>query len=210
MILPIAVCGIALMGLLRAEKCQARWGVWLCKPVAATSYVWAAVAVGALDSNYGRWVLGALCLCWWGDVLLIPKNRRAWFRAGIVVFLLGHIGYIGAFLQLDPGWQGAGIGLLVAGALAWVIAKWLAPQLPAGFRRLVAAYVAVICTMLVTAFAAATGAGSARIALGASLFALSDVFVARDRFVAASFVNRALGLPLYFAAQLILASTVAG
>jgi len=62
---------------------------------------------------------------------------------------------------------------------------------------------------LVTAFGAADGVDRWAIALGAAMFALSDVSVARDRFVAKAFVNRAWGLPLYFAAQLILASTVA-
>jgi hypothetical protein len=62
--------------------------------------------------------------------------------------------------------------------------------------------------MLVAAFATADGSGIWTIALGASLFAISDLSVARDRFVARAFVNRLWGLPLYFAAQLILASTV--
>jgi hypothetical protein len=44
---------------------------------------------------------------------------------------------------------------------------------------------------------------------GAVLFALSDVFVARDRFVHSGFANRQWGLPLYFLAQLILAASVA-
>jgi hypothetical protein len=38
---------------------------------------------------------------------------------------------------------------------------------------------------------------------------LSDLSVARDRFVAPGFVNRAWGLPTYFAAQLLLAASVA-
>jgi hypothetical protein len=40
------------------------------------------------------------------------------------------------------------------------------------------------------------------------LFNLSELAGARHRFVANSFANRAWGLPLYFAAQLVLASTV--
>jgi hypothetical protein len=41
------------------------------------------------------------------------------------------------------------------------------------------------------------------------MFYASDLSVARDRFVVFRFSNRAWGLPLYFGAQLILASTVA-
>jgi len=46
------------------------------------------------------------------------------------------------------------------------------------------------------------------IVAGVLLFALSDVFVARDRFVKAEAINAKLGLPIYFAAQLLLASSV--
>ena len=60
--------------------------------------------------------------------------------------------------------------------------------------------------------ALSVGAGSATgqpvhfiAALG---FAISDVSVARDRFVAPGFVNAAWGLPLYFASQLAFASSV--
>jgi len=41
---------------------------------------------------------------------------------------------------------------------------------------------------------------------GAVLFWLSDLAVARDRFVRPGFVNPLVGLPLYYAAQLLLAS----
>jgi len=41
---------------------------------------------------------------------------------------------------------------------------------------------------------------------GALMFLVSDLAVARDRFVAQGFINRLWGLPLYYAAQLVLAS----
>lgn len=43
---------------------------------------------------------------------------------------------------------------------------------------------------------------------GAVLFYLSDLAVARDRFVKSSFLNRALGLPTYYLGQLLLAFTI--
>lgn len=208
-LLPLFVCAVAVVGLLVAERVQSRLGVWLTKPVAAGAYVWLALGQGALGSLYGRWLLMGLVLCWWGDILLIPKDRRSWFRLGIVSFLAGHLAYIVAFLELPKGWLGLVVGCVLAAALAWFVLGWLGPKLPAGFRRLVVIYVAVICCMLVAALTSADGSGIGSIALGASLFALSDISVARDRFVAKAFVNRAWGLPLYFAAQLILASTVA-
>ena len=44
-----------------------------------------------------------------------------------------------------------------------------------------------------------------RIALGATAFFLSDIAVARNRFVAPGFTNRAWGLPLYYVGQVLLA-----
>jgi uncharacterized membrane protein YhhN len=46
-------------------------------------------------------------------------------------------------------------------------------------------------------------------AVGALLFYLSDLAVARHRFVHPAFVNRAIGLPLYYVGQLLIALTIA-
>jgi uncharacterized membrane protein YhhN len=43
--------------------------------------------------------------------------------------------------------------------------------------------------------------------VGALAFTASDISVARDRFARHEFLNRAWGLPLYYAAQLLIAST---
>ena len=206
---PVVVCAVAVGALLVAEARHSRPAVWLTKPVTAGAYVWAVIEWGAWGSGYGRWLLLGLVLSFLGDVLLIPRSRRRWFRSGILAFLLAHVAYVVAFLQLPIGMAGLVLGNLCAAGLAWLVLTWLIPRLSAGFRRLVMAYVAVICAMLVVAFASADGSGIWTIALGASLFAISDLSVARDRFVARAFVNRLWGLPLYFAAQLILASTVA-
>ncbi len=45
-------------------------------------------------------------------------------------------------------------------------------------------------------------------AAGALLFYLSDLMVARQRFVQASYLNRAFGLPTYYLGQLLLAMTI--
>ena len=45
--------------------------------------------------------------------------------------------------------------------------------------------------------------------VGAVMFYGSDLAVARDRFVAPGFSNRAWGLPLYYAAQLVIAASTA-
>lgn len=55
---------------------------------------------------------------------------------------------------------------------------------------------------------AVAGSSNLVIYAGAALFYLSDLAVARHRFVAPGPENKLIGLPLYYAAQLILASTV--
>lgn len=70
----------------------------------------------------------------------------------------------------------------------------------------VVAYVLVITTMVALAAGAASEHRSWALLVGAVAFYLSDLSVARDRFVAPGFANRVWGLPLYFFAQLLLAS----
>ncbi len=50
--------------------------------------------------------------------------------------------------------------------------------------------------------------GRNMILLGAISFYLSDLFVARDRFLKDAFVNRLVGLPLYYLGQFLLAFSV--
>jgi len=75
-------------------------------------------------------------------------------------------------------------------------------------------YVAAIVAMVVAALAvwranALPAPQCNRLALGASLFFVSDLAVARDRFVARAFVNRLWGLPAYYIAQLLVAWALA-
>jgi uncharacterized membrane protein YhhN len=67
-------------------------------------------------------------------------------------------------------------------------------------------YVVVLCTMVVAALSLPGRVGGGwTFAIGASLFAVSDLAVARERFVADTFTNKAWGLPTYYAGQLCVA-----
>ena len=66
----------------------------------------------------------------------------------------------------------------------------------------------VILLMCALAAGHATAQAAWAILVAALLFAASDIAVARDKFVAAAFINRAWGLPTYYAAQLMLAWSV--
>ncbi len=206
--LPVLVCFVALVGLLVAERLDSAPGRAIAKPIAASAFVWAGIAWGGLDTVYGRWLLTGLMLCWLGDALLLPAGQSIWFQLGIAAFLLGHVAYALSFvhLGLDPA-ASIGFGLALAMAAAFAL-RWLRPHVPAAFRAAVVAYVIIISAMVVAALSAVAQGAPVAIAIGAVGFALSDLSVARDRFVSPGFANGAWGLPAYFASQLVLAYSI--
>ena len=204
---PYLLCAVAVAGLLWAEYRGSRQGLWLAKPVASLAFIWAGIAAGALDSTYGQWILLGLVLCLLGDVLLIPHDRPAVFRAGVFAFLGGHVAYSAAFLtQPLDGFGLAGGAVLLAVVVGGVL-RWLASSLPADMAWPVRIYMIVIGVMSALACGVTAAGGPWAVAVGALAFTASDVSVARDRFVRHEFLNRAWGLPLYYGAQLLLAAT---
>jgi uncharacterized membrane protein YhhN len=202
---PLVVCALAVAGLLAAERRESRLGAWLAKPVASLAFVVTAVLSGALDAPYGRWVVLALLLCFAGDLLLIPLARPKVFRAGVFAFLAGHLAFILAFLTRPLSVLGTVIAAIFVGTALYATWRWLRSSLSAEWRAPVLSYLVVIGVMTTLACGVAAGGGPVSVMLGAVAFAVSDVSVARDRFVRPSFMNRAWGLPLYYAAQLLLA-----
>lgn len=206
----IVLCAVACGLLLWCERRAWRPGIWSFKMLAASAFVATALSAGALESVYGQIVLIGLGLCWLGDLLLIPQRSEAAFLAGIGSFLLGHVAYTVAFFTLPL----SGGALAVAGAAVAVLGvfvlRWLRPHLDGIFRAAVPAYIVVIGAMLATAIATFAAGATAGIAIGAAMFAVSDLSVARNRLIREDFATVAWGLPLYFAGQLVLACSVAG
>jgi uncharacterized membrane protein YhhN len=179
------------------------WRAWAAKTVASTCFVALAVHNNAFSSNYGIFVLGALALSWIGDILLLSP-RGGLLLAGIAAFLLAHIAFAIAFatLTLDPS-------VFVAALTFWNVAallliRWLWKYLAGTKRIAVIAYLAVITVVAALAFAT----GSPIISSAAAFFAVSDISVARDRFVKRSIANRAWGIPLYYLAQVLFAMSL--
>ncbi len=161
--------------------------------------------------SYWLWIVLGLVLCLAGDVCL-ALNQEAAFKAGLAAFLLGHVAYLVAFsgmasLSALVSWR----SLVVAAASGGVF-LWLRPHL--GRMLLpVAAYIAVISLMVMGAWAVyneptLSPRGPRMLLVGAAAFYLSDLFVARDRFVSPGWINRVLGLPLYYLGQFLLAFSV--
>lgn len=204
----MGLCAVGVAMTLLADRSGRKWLEWAGKPLAALCFVLVGLLSGALETRYGLWVLLGLLLGAAGDVLLIPLNRPRVFLAGMNAFLLGHVAYVVAFamLELDAGGAAtAGLLMIIAGI---ALGRWLLPQTPGEFQLPVLSYLGVIGVMVVVAVSAVAAGAHWLIALGAIGFALSDVSVARDRFVQASFVNRVWGLPLYFASQMMIAASV--
>jgi uncharacterized membrane protein YhhN len=199
----------AVAGYLYGEASARRFVCWISKPLASAGFIAAAIAAGAGASDYGRVLLAALVLSWWGDVLLLPRTG-AWFLAGLVAFLLGHVAFAVAFLVrgIDPAATAvAVVPLALVGAF---IVRRLWPNIPVKLRGPVVAYFVVITTMVALSFGAWRAGAGPLVPAAAVAFWLSDLSVARDRFTNAGFWNRLWGVPLYYVAQLAFAVTAAG
>ncbi|MFN3257778.1 MAG: lysoplasmalogenase family protein [Ilumatobacter sp.] len=194
------------VGLVVADARGSRLRV-VAKPAASMCFLAAAVAVGALDSAYGAWVFVALVLSAIGDVALLGSATPA-FLLGLGSFLLGHVAYTVGFAVrgLDVGWVFAAAALLAVPLM--VVLRWLLPHAES-MRGPVIAYAAVISAMVAAAAGTFGFDVDARILIGALAFYVSDLAVARDRFVTPGPTNRLWGLPLYYAAQFLLAWSAA-
>ncbi len=181
----------------------------VAKPLASAGFIAVAWTAGAVDHAYGQAVLVALALCWIGDVCLLSR-REGWFLGGLGAFLLGHVAFAAAFVI-----RGVAVGWVLASAVALVgiamlVRRWLSPHVPAKMRGPVDAYIVVITVMVALAAGTTAAGGSATILIGAVAFFLSDLSVARERFVRSALINRLWGLPMYYVAQIVLASTAGG
>ncbi len=208
-LMPALVCAASVALLLHAVRRGSQRGVWIWKPLAAASFLVAASVWGAPASHYGRLILLGLALSACGDLLLIPRAADVWFAFGLFAFLAGHLAYAAAFLSLPQSPVALVAAALAVGLSTWRVGAWLGPHLPTHLRVPVYCYFVAIGAMVALSLGA-IGAGAPLAAgAGAVGFMASDLSVARERFVSASFVNAAWGLPLYFGSQLLLAWSAA-
>jgi uncharacterized membrane protein YhhN len=197
------VAGLAVF--LAAER--RRWPVpaFVGKLLASFGFLalgWSRLRAG---STVDAFLVLGLALSLAGDLLLLAPRRLA---PGLAAFLFAHVAYLAAFHALVPAreWPFALAAPAVsASALA---TAWLWPHL-GRMRPAVLAYIAVITAMVWGALATGSaGALPAGAAGGAVLFYLSDLAVARQRFIRPSFRVRAVGLVAYYAGQVLLALAV--
>jgi uncharacterized membrane protein YhhN len=200
-----AFTALATIALVAAELVHVPWAYRLCKVLASTGFVGLAVAAGAFAHAYGVTMLVGLALAWVGDVCLLARGSRRAFVAGLGAFALAHVAYAVGFAQLGPRWPIAGLAAAGLALPAWRVLRWLAPHVPARLRVPVRSYVVIISAMLAMAVGGFAGDARLLVLAGAFGFYLSDLFVARERFVRPGPLNRLCGLPLYYGAQICLA-----
>ncbi len=195
----LAAGAASLPGLLWAEAGERPVARAAFKSACSGGFLVLALSLG-IDSAYARWVLVALVLSAVGDLALLSEARR-FFLAGLVAFLLAHVAYCVAFAPASRPSPWTALALLAAAA---GVLRWLWPGL-GEMRAPVVVYCAVISLMLWLAL----GVGQDVVRAGAALFYVSDLAVARQKFVAPGVGNRLVGLPLYYAGQYLLAWSIA-
>jgi len=161
--------------------------------------------------SYFTYMLIGFILCLGGDVLLIFPQRKA-FLLGLVSFLLGHVLYVVAFFNISQISSPAWIVTLIIVCVSIGVFFWLKPHLGSMMVPVIL-YIVVITSMVIGAGSVLfdstlSPTGTKVVFIGALLFYLSDLFVARHRFIKPEFINRMVGLPLYYSGQFLLAFSV--
>ncbi|MBL8922997.1 MAG: lysoplasmalogenase [Myxococcaceae bacterium] len=207
-----AVALLLLVVLLWSERLPASWPRAVLKALLSGGFLFSAWSQVGAPGPFRAWMLPGFALCLCGDVLL-ASPKRLFFTLGLGAFLLGHVAYAAAFISIAeaPGFVTLTTALASV-VMIGVVLRWLWPHL-GKLRVPVIAYVTAISVMLCGAAAVAASArwlvaGRALVLVGALAFYVSDLFVARHRFVAPAFVNRAAGLPLYYVGQYLLAHSL--
>jgi uncharacterized membrane protein YhhN len=203
---------VLLIGLLYAAKKESTLGTLVTKPLLSLLFIAVVLIVPQTNPKYFCSILAGLIFCMLGDVFLIFVNSKKLFMAGLASFLIGHIFYgIAFFTTSSPGVLTLGVAIVTIAVSSTIFIK-LRPYL--GKMTIpVFAYVVIITVMVI---GAATLMGDTRLGsigrslafFGAIFFYCSDMFVARQRFVKKDFINRLIGLSLYYVGQFMIAYSV--
>jgi uncharacterized membrane protein YhhN len=202
---------ILLAGLLYFEKKGNQNGKLPTKTILSCLFIFTAIVQTHAIPVYYHVLLLGLIFCLGGDVLLaLPQDKM--FFLGLVSFLLGHVFYVLSFFYIAGMSQWTWIGCLVGLPVSGLVFVWLRPYLGTMMIPVIA-YIVVITVMVVGAWTVLgdsqlNHAGRLLVFMGAVSFYFSDLFVARDRFLKSQFVNRLIGLPMYYLGQFLLAFSV--
>ena len=184
--------------------------VYLFKPLTTLLIILlaASLPVGPA-SRYRLAILLGLSLSLLGDVLLVLPGDR--FVAGLAAFLTAHLAYLAAFTAKAPFGALPGAFLPYAAAETPIlILAW--PKFQPRMRFPVMAYTVVLAAMAAQALGQAVlGPSPPAIsaAVGAALFVFSDSALVVNRFVRSFRLSPLVVLTTYYAAQTLIALSVA-
>lgn len=195
--------GVLLASMLRDSV---PWLMWMFKPLIIPVLAWWWITARRGDQRLGqRYFMVAMAGSWWGDVALMFPGDGA-FIMGLIGFLIGHLGFIGAFSRPGPP-PGArrvpwgAIAALVACGLLLLLVLW---NNLGALRLPVMVYAGVLVTMASVAVGlrgrVRTGAYP-WLAMGAVLFVVSDSLIALNKFGGAFFGAGFFVLLTYLIAQ---------
>ena len=193
---------------IRAEYGGARERVYLFKPLTVIFII--AIAFQSNASAYKHLILAGLVFSLAGDIfLMLPRDR---FIAGLVSFLIAHLFYIAAF-KMDGALVGPASLLTAALLLVYggVMLRLLFPHL-GKMKVPVIVYMLVILMMVWQAsnrFMNVRLMSGVTALAGACLFAASDSALALNRFRRGFTSAQLLILSTYYAAQWLIALSVA-
>jgi len=208
----VIILGIILLcGVLHFEKKKNRIPRIIAKFTLSFLFVLTALLQPRPIPVYFNYLLVGLIFCLVGDVCLALPQKKA-FMGGLVVFLLGHVLYIFSFSSLVPVSKWFSLWALIIVAISALIFFWLRLHLKSMMIP-VLIYILVITIMAIGALAVFWKStfqisGRALILIGALCFYISDIFVARHRFIKEEYRNRLVGLPLYYTGQFMLAFSI--
>ena len=186
--------------------------IWvaLFKPLSSLGFLifaYAGWVEGQQDIIYQWAIWVALLLSALGDVLLIKQDDKA-LLLGLAAFLLAHVAYcVACLLEIYSVFYFSILVMisLVGGVFAY---RYFKTSIPHDLQKATIAYIIVIAMMVASALNYAYVIESVPLAIAAVAFWWSDISVANARFMQAGFVNRLWGLPLYYLAQILFASTL--
>lgn len=185
----------------------------IAKSIASACFVSFAYLLG-IHSEYDTFIFLGLVFSLLGDIFLISTKKKI-FLLGLFAFLIAHIFYVFAFLpkfQFSYFWL---ISLSIPLILTALFYRRI-ENLLGNLKIPVIIYFIVINTMLCISLSLIiqnlisieTVLGYYIVFVGAFLFYLSDIAVAKERFIGKNFTNKLWGLPFYYIGQFFIAFSI--
>jgi len=176
----------------------------ITKTLASVGFLYTGLSYDLWSTDQGFYIFIGLILSAAGDIMLLSVEPQH-FQIGAFFFLLAHIMYCGAFITtgISLAWF-LGSAVVIAPS-AVVVHRYILPYTSGLMRKLVITYAIAISWMMAFASGSYGYNGKGWLLTAAFLFYVSDLFVARQRFIKRCFLNSLCGLTLYYTAQIMFA-----